>query len=132
MQEAPYMKKVSPILYVTACIALLVTVGILYLRNQTGGTALLSTYTTPITTAQTVPVTESSFPIDINTADITELMAVPGIGQVYAQRILDYRTVNGPFQNISELLNIAGIGQKRLEAILPYITIGGNNEDTGC
>jgi competence protein ComEA len=132
MQEVPYMKKVSPILYVTACIALLVTVGILYLRNQTGGTALLSTYTTPITTAQTVPVTESSFPIDINTADITELMAVPGIGQVYDQRILDYRTVNGPFQNISELLNIAGIGQKRLEAILPYITIGGNNEDTGC
>ena len=75
------------------------------------------------------PATENSdavlsFPININTATSTQLQALPGIGPTYAQRIIDYRSANGPFTSASQLLNISGIGEKRLAAIWDYITIG--------
>ena len=66
-----------------------------------------------------------TFPISINDADMESLMALPGIGEVLAQRILDFRTENGAFSAPEELLNVEGIGKKRLEEILDLITIGG-------
>lgn len=67
----------------------------------------------------------TSFPVDINRATKEELTALPGIGDVLAQRILDYRRNNGKFQSAEELLNVEGIGKKKLEEILKYIVIGG-------
>lgn len=66
-----------------------------------------------------------SFPISINQADKEEFMALPGIGDVLAERILAYRRENGDFQSPEELLNVEGIGKKRLEEIIDFITIGG-------
>lgn len=74
------------------------------------------------TTPETVAVT---FPIDINRADAGQLTALPGIGEVLAQRIIAYREENGSFLSTDELKNVEGIGEKRLEAILDLITIGG-------
>lgn len=79
-----------------------------------------------LTQPATVPTqAETVYPIDLNTATLEDLKALPGIGEVLAQRILSYREEYGPFRSVDELLMIEDIGEKRLEAILAYITIGG-------
>ena len=65
------------------------------------------------------------FPIDINSATLEELTALPGIGKTLARRILDFRTVNGNFTKPEELMNVSGIGAGKLESILDYIITGG-------
>ena len=69
------------------------------------------------TTPETVAVT---FPIDINRADAEQLTALPGIGEVLAQRIVDYREANGPFRCLDELCDVEGIGEKRVENLQDY------------
>jgi comEA protein len=66
---------------------------------------------------------EVTFPVNINTASAKELDALPGIGEVLAQRIIDYRTANGPFQSVDDLIKVKGIGEKTLEKIKPYATV---------
>ena len=85
---------------------------------------------TPTPAAQ-VPVSANPtapgivFPININAAGETEFLALPGIGDVLAQRILTYREEHGSFSNVEELMNVEGIGEKRMEEMLDLITTGG-------
>ncbi len=62
--------------------------------------------------------------IHINTADASALQQLRGIGAAYAQRIIEYRQLNGPFQSADELLDVKGIGEVRLQKIAPFITLG--------
>ncbi|MBQ2893441.1 MAG: ComEA family DNA-binding protein [Oscillospiraceae bacterium] len=61
--------------------------------------------------------------ININTADADQLQKIPGIGEVLAQRIIDFRNENGPFQTVSELTRVDGIGLDRLSLMMDYITV---------
>ncbi len=61
--------------------------------------------------------------ININTASVNDLMSLPGIGEVYANRIIDYR-YNKPFGSIEEIKNIEGIGDKTFDKIKALITSG--------
>lgn len=61
--------------------------------------------------------------ININTADISQLQKLPGIGPSTAERIVEYRKENGPFKRIEELMNVRGIGQKKFDRIKDQITV---------
>jgi competence protein ComEA len=65
----------------------------------------------------------TQFPINLNTATADQLEAIPGIGPVLAQRIIEYRQTHGRFQSVDELLEVRGIGPKRLESMRPYVTV---------
>ena len=82
--------------------------------------------TDPIVDSQVTATVAPEGKININTADAHTLTMLPGIGEVLAQRIVDYRTQNGPFRSVDELKNVSGIGDGKLEAILELITTGGN------
>jgi competence protein ComEA len=78
----------------------------------------------PATSGDIVPSGEQAALVDINTACATDLDGLHGIGQSSAQRIVEYRTANGPFQAIEDLRNVKGIGPALFAKITPLITIG--------
>jgi competence protein ComEA len=60
-------------------------------------------------------------PVDLNAAGAAELDALPGIGPVLAQRIVDYRTSNGRFASVDDLRQVEGIGPKKFEQLKPLL-----------
>jgi comEA protein len=64
--------------------------------------------------------------VNLNTATLVELEALPGVGAKTAERILDYRQKKGPFKKIEELMNVQGIGEKSFLKLKPRITVAGN------
>lgn len=75
-----------------------------------------------ITESSSTDVYENQKQIDLNTATIEELTTIDGIGQVTAEKIVDYARTSG-FNTVEDLLNINGIGEKKLESIRPYVTV---------
>ena len=61
--------------------------------------------------------------VSINTADIQQLMTLPQIGQVTAQRIIDYRNEHGFFQQLEDIKAVKGIGEKTFEKIRDLICL---------
>jgi competence protein ComEA len=62
--------------------------------------------------------------VNINTAGIAELITLNGIGEVTAQAIIDYRSINGDFVTTEQIMDVKGIGPAKFEAIREYITVG--------
>ena len=60
--------------------------------------------------------------LDLNTATQAQLESLPGIGPVFASRIIEYRT-RTPFRSVDDLKNIKGIGDKRLADIRHLVTV---------
>jgi comEA protein len=70
--------------------------------------------------------------ININTATEAQLATLDGIGEVLAQRIVAWRTENGPFHAPEELMQVKGIGEKTLENIRNQIIVEEKaDENTG-
>lgn len=61
--------------------------------------------------------------ISINTASLEQLCTIPYIGEKTAQKIIDYRQQNGPFQTLEELMNVKGIGEKKFAKMQEYIRL---------
>jgi competence protein ComEA len=66
---------------------------------------------------------DASSPININSADLSTLQQLPGIGPAKAQDIIDYRNEHGNFQNIEQLMEVPGIGDSIFQEIKDLITI---------
>ena len=61
--------------------------------------------------------------VNLNTADAAALESLPGIGPALAQRIIDYRMANGPFQTTAEIQDVRGIGAGIYAKIKDSITV---------
>jgi|SRR4030095_1898129 len=61
--------------------------------------------------------------ININSAFAPDLEILPGIGEVIAERIVDYREQKGGFKKIEDIKKVKGIGEKKFEQIREYITV---------
>jgi competence protein ComEA len=61
--------------------------------------------------------------VNINTAEAWLLEALPGIGEVLARRIIDYRDENGPFLRIEDLKMVEGIGASTFDRLKDKITV---------
>jgi competence ComEA-like helix-hairpin-helix protein len=64
---------------------------------------------------------EYQFLVDMNTAPVEELQALPGIGEKLAEGIILYRKEKGPFNDHREIMNVKGIGVKKLDTVKPYL-----------
>jgi competence protein ComEA len=61
--------------------------------------------------------------VNINTATTSELQTLPGIGPALAQRIIDYRATNGPFQAPEDVVRVRGIGEQTFEQLRDLVTV---------
>jgi len=69
--------------------------------------------------------------LDLNTATLSDLTRLPGIGETKARAILDWRETYGPFRAVEDLLSVEGIGEKTLETLRPYIAAATIDEEGG-
>ncbi len=70
--------------------------------------------------------------INLNTATVSELSALPGVGPKLAARIIEYRQKSGGFKSAQELLNIRGVGEKNFAKLESYISVGEKAAATGA
>lgn len=61
--------------------------------------------------------------VNINTATSQMLQSLNGIGESYAEKIIEYRNSNGPFKTIDEIKNVKGIGDAKFNKIKKYIEV---------
>ena len=111
------MKKGPLILICLTAAFLCVLTGIYIGRNDT--------HIIRVNNKQTIAAvsSESKGKFDLNTVTASQLQQLPGIGEVIAQNIIDYRDLNGPYVTVEDLLNVEGIGKGRLETLCEYIYV---------
>ncbi|WP_434511351.1 helix-hairpin-helix domain-containing protein [Desulfitobacterium sp. AusDCA] len=68
--------------------------------------------------------TSSQNKVNINTAGAAELDKLPGVGPALAERIIQYRTDNGPFARSEDLQKVSGIGAKTYEKMASMVMTG--------
>jgi competence protein ComEA len=62
--------------------------------------------------------------VNLNTASVSELESLPGVGEVRARAIIAERKQQGGFRSLDQLAAVKGIGPKLLERIRPQVTLG--------
>lgn len=122
-----FTKKEKNIILVIALVLLLGALGFL-VRKVIKKQRVLSTADVKVKESysreeENMDGSELQGPVNINTADLMEIEALPYLGMERARDIIEYRDKNGPFKDLDELTNISGIGPKTLEKIKPLIIL---------
>lgn len=110
--------------FVLCFIMLIIFVGISFHNDDNSPTNIIQKSETEITS--------TTFPADLNTITKDQLMEIDGIGDAYAQRIIDYRSKIGEFDNVEQLLNVTGIGEKTLEKLKDYLYVTNPTYETAA
>lgn len=69
------------------------------------------------------PAAKEEGKINLNTADVTELQQLNGIGQKKAEAIIEYREQNGSFQSIEDITKVSGIGQQTFQKLKEHLSV---------
>lgn len=117
------MKNGKYILLLICTLSLTFVLGLFVGRNTNDDYKELQYNERVVSTSDDVSMLNSK--LDINTATKVQLMELPGIGEVIAERIIAFRTTSGPFSSVEQLLNVEGIGTVKLQQIETYIYVGG-------
>lgn len=67
-------------------------------------------------------IAQDMAPIDVNTADVTLLAELPGIGETRAAAIVEDREANGPFESADDLSRVSGIGEMTVQGLSDQVT----------
>jgi len=62
--------------------------------------------------------------VNLNTATVSQLEELPGIGPALAARIVDHRQKNGAFKSVQDVMAVKGIGEKNFAKIQSYLSVG--------
>ena len=66
------------------------------------------------------PIT-AEFQIDVNSAEWSEIVVLPGVGEKLARAIVDHRQEVGPFKSLDAIQDVPGIGEKKLHQLRPFL-----------
>ena len=96
--------------------------------EQTPAAQTSSTTTSPASSGDEAPARQGpkalpNAQIPLNTATREQLMQLPSVGNVTAERILAYRKEHGKFTVLEELLDVKGIGPKTFAKMRPYLKL---------
>lgn len=120
------MKKGAPLLLIISAVFLVFVIALFLYSTATNGVTITHDSLPFMFHSQAFNTDSAPIPgkININTATVRQLCMLPGIATITAQRIVDHRTQNGPFQRIEDIQNVKDIGTALFSKIRNYITVG--------